>query len=66
MLILTTSSSRQLTSGGHGELHGEGPHPDGTDGMALVLAFIMQGDPHHPQGPRGEDAVPPVIWQRPT
>lgn len=56
----------QLTSWGHRQLYREGPHSDGTDGMAFVLALVMQSNPHHPQGTRGEDAVPPVIRQWPT
>lgn len=56
----------QLTSWGHRQLYREGPHSDGTDSMAFVLALVMQSYPHHPQSTRGEDAVPPVTWQWPT
>jgi len=56
----------QLTSWGDRQLYREGPHSDGTDGMALVLALVMESNLHHPQGPCGEDAVPPVIRQWPT
>lgn len=48
------------TSGLHCQV---GHHPlraDDVDGLALVLALVVQGDARDPEGPRRQDQVPPV------
>lgn len=48
------------TSGLHRQV---GHHPlraDDVDGLALVLALVVQGDARDPEGPRRQNQVPPV------